>query len=119
MKTLFLLRHARAENLAPGSSDFDRALDERGKKEARAAGVFIGQLQLQFDLVLCSNAVRARETADLAIAAAGLRTTVHHDQRIYEAAPLRLLEVIGESEMKRASCFWLATIRELKICSNF
>lgn len=98
MKTLFLLRHARAENLKPGSSDFDRTLDEQGKKEAQAAGVFIKQLHLKFDLVLCSTAVRARETTDLAIASAGFRTAAGYDQRIYEAAPQRLLEVIREVE---------------------
>jgi phosphohistidine phosphatase len=103
MKTLFLLRHARAENAGPGSSDFDRNLDELGKKEAQAAGVFIKQLHLTFDLILCSTAVRARETADLAIAAAELQTTVRYDQRIYEAAPLQLLEVIREVENEKGT----------------
>src|SRR6185295_20176694 len=98
MKTLFLLRHARAENPASGSKDFDRALDERGKKEAQAAGIFIKQLNLKFDQILCSTAVRARETTDLLIAAAGLQTSVRYDQGIYEATPLQLLEVIKEVE---------------------
>ncbi|HEV7680567.1 MAG TPA: histidine phosphatase family protein [Pyrinomonadaceae bacterium] len=103
MKTLFLLRHARAENAQPGSSDFDRTLDESGKKAAQAAGVFVGELHLKFDLVLCSTAVRASETAELAIAAAGLKTTVRYDKRIYEAAPLRLLEVVREVETETVS----------------
>lgn len=103
MKTLFLLRHAHAENPGPGSSDLDRALDERGKKEAHAAGVFIKQLNLKFGQVLCSTAVRARETAAVLIAAAGLLASVRYDQRIYEAAAPRLLEVIREVEDEKGS----------------
>ena len=67
MKTLLLLRHAKAENAAPGSSDINRALNERGKKEAQAIGTFIRKQNLTVELVLCSPAVRARETAELVL----------------------------------------------------
>jgi len=96
MKTLLLLRHAKAENAAPGSSDINRALNERGKKEAQAIGTFIRKQNLTFDLVLCSPAVRARETAELVLAAAEVTANVRYDQRIYEAGPRQLLEVISE-----------------------
>jgi phosphohistidine phosphatase len=96
MKTLFLLRHAKAENPAPGSSDLVRALNERGKREARALGIFIKKLNLRFDRVLCSNAARARETVELVLAAADLQSKVSLDERIYEAPSSSLLEVVGE-----------------------
>jgi phosphohistidine phosphatase len=96
MKTLLLLRHAKAENPALGSSDFDRTLTDRGKGEARAVGVFVKKQDLKFDLVLSSSAARAQETAELALAAAGLQTRVHYDQRIYEAEPQQLCEIISE-----------------------
>ena len=102
MKTLLLLRHAKAENPASGSSDFDRTLTQRGKGEARAVGVFVQNLDIKFDLVLSSSAARARETTELALRAAGLQSIVHYDQRIYEAEPLRLLEVISEIENDRS-----------------
>ena len=98
MKTLLLLRHARAENAAPGSSDINRALNERGKEEAQAIGTFIRKQNLTFALVLCSPAVRARETAELVLAAAEVTPNVRYDQRIYEAGPRQLLEVISEVE---------------------
>jgi phosphohistidine phosphatase len=103
MKTLFLLRHAKAENAAPGSSDFDRALQERGKRDARALGVFVGELNLKFDQVLCSNALRARETAELVLAAAALQSKLYLDERIYEAPPSRLLEVLREIRNDRTT----------------
>jgi len=66
MKTLLLLRHANAEKLAPGSSDFERGLNDSGRLQARELG---GQLKQQFafDLVLSSAARRARETTDAVI----------------------------------------------------
>jgi phosphohistidine phosphatase len=96
MKTLFLLRHARAANAASGSSDLARNLNERGREQARAVGKFIIEKRLTVDLALCSPAARARETTDLVVAAAGLSCSVSYDERIYEAGPLRLVEVISE-----------------------
>ncbi len=98
MKTLLLLRHAKADNAAPGSADIDRSLNERGKKEAQAIGTFIRKQNLVVALVLCSPAVRARESAELVLSAAELTKNVRYDKRIYEAAPHQLLEVISEVE---------------------
>ena len=98
MKTLLLLRHARAENAAPELSDSNRALNERGKKEAEAIGTFIKKQNSTVEVVLCSPALRARETAELVLAAAEVAANVRYDQRIYEAAPRQLLEVISEVE---------------------
>jgi len=96
MRTLFLLRHAKAENAAPGSPDPDRALNERGRQAAQTMGKYVKKKNLTFDLVLCSTALRARETAESLLAAAEMVVTVDYDQRIYEASPGQLLEVISE-----------------------
>jgi phosphohistidine phosphatase len=98
MKTLFLLRHAKSENAAPGLTDLDRALNERGRKEAQALGQYIKKENVRFDLVFCSTAKRARETTELVLASAELTSNVRYEQRIYEAGPLRLLEVVSEIE---------------------
>jgi phosphohistidine phosphatase len=96
MKTLFLLRHARAENATPGSPDLARDLNLNGREQAQAVGKFIKEQGLNLDLALCSPAARARETAELLLARAQLSCSVRYDERIYEAGPLRLLEVISE-----------------------
>ena len=98
MKTLLLLRHAKAENPEPDVTDLNRALNARGRAEAQSVGQFIKTQALEFDLVLCSTATRARETTELVLAAAELAANVRFDTRIYEAGPLRLLEVISEIE---------------------
>jgi phosphohistidine phosphatase len=103
MKTLFLLRHAKSNSSAAGLPDFDRALNDRGRKEALAVGTFIREQKLGLDLALSSPAVRARETTELVLESAALPLEVRYDQRIYEAGPLRLLEVISQVEEDRST----------------
>jgi len=103
MKTLFLLRHAKAENGAADLSDFDRALNDRGRRESQAAGEYIKQQNQQLDLVLSSPALRARETAALALASARLENETRFDQRIYEASWQVLLTVLSEVEEPASS----------------
>jgi phosphohistidine phosphatase len=64
-RELWLLRRAEAE---PHGSreDSARRLTERGERQARAAGVAIARLGLEFDAILFSPKVRAAQTAELA-----------------------------------------------------
>lgn len=98
MKTLFLLRHAKSSWKDEKLADFDRPLNSRGKAAAELMGTLIQKRKLAPELVLSSPAVRTRETIDILMKAARLRSEVRYDQRIYEAGPLRLLEVISEIE---------------------
>jgi phosphohistidine phosphatase len=64
-RQLWLLRHAEAEPHGT-RTDAERRLTERGRQQARAAGLAIERLQGTFDVVLFSPRVRARQTAELA-----------------------------------------------------
>ena len=103
MKTLVLLRHAKAENGSTGLSDSDRALNDRGRKEAQAVGTFIRKQDLALDLVLSSSAKRARETTELVLTSASLAVEVRYDKGIYEAGPLRLLDVVAQIENQHSA----------------
>lgn len=103
MKTLLLLRHAKPEDATGGLSDFDRVLNERGQGEAQAVGEFIKKQNLKLDLSLSSPALRARETTELAISAAGLHIELRFDQRIYEAGSRQLLSILTEIEAATSS----------------
>ena len=96
MKTLYLLRHAKSENLAPGSTDLDRTLKESGKRQAQDLGGFLKQQNLKLDLVLCSTAARARETSEIILSSAELPAEVHYEPAIYDAEPLSLLQLISK-----------------------
>ena len=98
MKTLYLLRHAKSSWKDSTVADVDRPLARRGRKACKVMSEFIRSNELSFDLVLCSTAIRARETIELISLRSGLRWTVRFDERIYGASVERLLEVISQTE---------------------
>jgi phosphohistidine phosphatase len=96
MKTLLLLRHAKSSWKDASVRDFDRPLNQRGLKAAPSIGSLIRKRKLQPDLVLSSPAERARQTTQLVLEAASLKTELRYDERIYEASVARLLEIVSQ-----------------------
>jgi phosphohistidine phosphatase SixA len=96
MRELILLRHAHAEPPAPGQEDFDRPLSMQGQAEAEAAGRWLKDHGYLPDRVVCSPARRTRETTEQALATLGFVET-RQEQRIYDATPGRLMQVVDEN----------------------
>ena len=71
MKTLLILRHAKSSWSDESLPDYERPLNNRGLKDAPRMGKLLKEYELLPNLVLCSTAKRARDTADLVIAASG------------------------------------------------
>lgn len=96
-RTLTLVRHAKAEQV-PGKPDHDRELAQRGRKDARAIGVWLSDPAhaVMQDLVLCSTAQRTRQTLDGIRAGGACPSDIRFDERIYEASAASLLEVLRE-----------------------
>ncbi|UWR15993.1 histidine phosphatase family protein [Sulfitobacter sp. M368] len=62
MKRLILMRHAKSDWSGGASSDHDRPLNPRGRKGAASLGDWLRHEGLIPDQVLCSSAIRTRET---------------------------------------------------------
>lgn len=92
MKSLTLYRHAKTERDSDTGRDFDRKLNERGRRDAVRMGEEIRGLGLAYDLILSSPAKRAAETAKLA----GL--PAQFDERIYDASAGELLLLAQEAD---------------------
>jgi len=103
MKTLFILRHAKSSWKDESLQDFDRPLNGRGRKAAELIGILMKKQKVAPDLVLSSPAIRARETIEIVMKAAKLAVELRYDQRIYEASPVQLLEVISQIEEDKKS----------------
>lgn len=86
MKTLLILRHAKAER-DDAPTDHDRELTKKGKKAARRMGELFRRENLMPDLILSSAAERARRTAEEAAEAAGFQGTVELLEELYLAEP--------------------------------
>lgn len=93
-RQLILLRHAHALPPHPGQDDLERQLSGTGEAEADAAAVFLAA-HAPFARVLCSPALRTRQTAERVLAHTGYADT-RHDPRIYEASVGELIEVLDE-----------------------
>lgn len=63
MKTLFILRHAKSSHDDPRLHDHDRPLAKRGRKATKKMARLLDQEGLWPDLILCSTAERAEQTA--------------------------------------------------------
>jgi phosphohistidine phosphatase len=84
MPHLLLFRHAKAERTQPGSTDHARALTKSGRKDSAAMGKAVAK-RGPIDLVLCSDARRARETWEMASPALGNAPEVRLIRAIYDA----------------------------------
>jgi len=98
MKTLFLLRHAKSSWDGGGNlADFDRPLNKSGLEAVPLVGERIFDNQFQIDLILSSPAKRAKQTAILIKETAQVKSDVRYNDKIYEASPRCLIEVISET----------------------
>lgn len=98
MNRLMLLRHAKAAWAQPGTRDFDRPLDEIGRRQTIEVGDAIVAAGLLPDHVVCSTARRARETWEGASARLGdPRPNVHYDDRLYSGDAVSYLEIARDA----------------------
>jgi phosphohistidine phosphatase len=89
---LYLLRHAESGNISADWRDAGRELTRNGRAQARAVGEVLADAGI--GLVLCSIAVRARQTAALL----GLPAPTIHLPALYNAGPRQVLAEVAEVE---------------------
>jgi phosphohistidine phosphatase len=96
-RSVTLIRHAKSSWNNPGLIDFERPLNKRGRKDAPRVGQYLANAGINFDRVLCSEAVRARETLR------GLRTMIKLDddaieyhEDLYLSSPATIRMIIAE-----------------------
>ncbi|KAB2351024.1 SixA phosphatase family protein [Actinomadura rudentiformis] len=92
MPTLIVLRHAKAV-AGLGLADIDRPLNDRGRRDAAATGEWLRKNDLVPDRVLCSTAVRTRETLE----GLALQSEVSFEPQIYDNEPETLLSLVREA----------------------
>lgn len=63
-RELYILRHAKSDWESGATTDGERPLNKRGRKDAPRIGNWMREHYLYPGLVLCSPALRARETLD-------------------------------------------------------
>ena len=95
MKNLILVRHAKSDWNNPGLADFDRPLNERGKKDAPAMAQRLLDRKVAIDAFITSPAKRAAKTAKIFAAAYGRKKDeLLFKEELYLAAPHTFYSVI-------------------------
>ena len=97
MGRLFLLRHAKAEWAEPGQRDYDRVIADSGADDARAVGAMMARLGFDPAQIICSGAVRARQTLDAVMETAGFSAMPVFDENLYATDAPGYLEVAARS----------------------
>jgi phosphohistidine phosphatase len=99
MKTLLILRHAKAVSKDPNLSDHDRPLDDIGKEDALRMGRLIKDKDIIPCFIISSTALRAKTTAELVANGCKYEGDIILDNSLYEAKPkdyLAILETLSE-----------------------
>jgi len=94
MKTLLLLRHAKASRDDPHIPDHDRPLKDRGKEDAKHLGRRLLAVNLVPTLIVSSTALRARKTASKVAKQMDYRRAIELTERLYLSTPHDHLEVV-------------------------
>jgi phosphohistidine phosphatase len=108
MRTLLLMRHAKASWDSAAVADHDRGLDARGREDAARMGALLvteGQVP---DEIFCSTAVRARETVALLSTAFGGGVETSYFPELYLATPLTCLAVAATASADSAKVLVVA-----------
>ncbi len=94
MKTLGLLRHAKSDWDDMSLRDYDRGLNDRGKRGAAVMGGHIRAHGIAWDLLLASPAERVKRTLE----ATRLDIPTRWDERLYLADSDALVALLQEIE---------------------
>ena len=94
MKRLLVLRHAKSSWADNALDDRRRPLNDRGRRDAPLVGEWLRERALVPDLIVTSDAVRARETAAAVATAAGYTREIVMEPSLYHATPADAIAVL-------------------------
>ena len=97
MRVLVLARHAKAEAHTGALNDFERTLALRGRTDARELGAALVTAGFEPDVAYVSDAVRTRQTWELASTAWEV-PIVDHRRELYYATVATMVALIAGTE---------------------
>ncbi len=95
-RTVLLFRHGKSDWNASYDRDHNRPLNARGKRASTVMGRWLARTGPLPDLILCSTAVRARSTCEIAKDSGGWSAEIQYEQGLYHANPNDLIHYLQE-----------------------
>jgi phosphohistidine phosphatase len=94
---LIIMRHAKSDWSEVNTSDFDRSLTARGREAAQLMGKWLKHKEYGIDRVICSPALRAKQTCQLVAAQLDMpQDNVFWEAGIYDASLSDLATVVEQ-----------------------
>jgi phosphohistidine phosphatase len=100
---LFLLRHAKSSWSSNYLSDFDRPLNNRGRRNAVDLGELFFEKKLKIDHVMCSPSARTRETFDIIQSISNFALDQKFIDSIYHSSVGNLIEILSQISLENVS----------------
>lgn len=94
MKRLLILRHAKSSWADSSQDDWHRPLNERGQQDAPRVGKWLSERSVLPDVIITSDAVRARTTAQAVAKTARYTRDLIVEPALYLAKPDTILDVL-------------------------
>ncbi|MEZ0541109.1 SixA phosphatase family protein [Fibrella arboris] len=95
-RTLYVVRHAKAEDRAIFMSDHDRELLPEGIMAAARIGRYLAEKEISADRLISSTAHRAKDTAKVIAEQIGVDpATIELDEKLYEGGPKAYLAAVN------------------------
>lgn len=107
IKTLLLLRHAKAVPAEAGGEDRERPLTARGIDDANAMGRHIARKRYAPDVILCSPSKRTKETFEHVKAHLPPMPQIIIDETLYLATQTQLLRRIQKEGTTKQTLFMI------------
>ena len=95
VKTLLVLRHAKSSWADSSISDWQRPLNERGLRDAPRVGTWLRERSMIPDVIVTSDAVRARATAEAAAMTANYSGQIIVEPSLYPTRPNDVLAALS------------------------
>lgn len=106
-KDLFIIRHAKTEQISAGQSDFERQLTQRGHADAQLIGEMFKELGIKPDKIYASPAKRTSQTAQILCQSLAISAeTIIFEATIYEASLKTLFALVSRFD-EGANCAFL------------
>ena len=119
MKTLYLARHAKSYWKDQSIPDFDRPLNNRGKRDAPFMGEVLKDKKIKISLIISSPAKRTKKTAiEIAAKIGYLEKNILYNDELYEASSNTLIKTIKKIDEKYDSVMMFGHNPGLTLLNN-
>lgn len=120
MKTVYIVRHAKANRKGLNSTDFERSLSNEGMSDARSTGQFLRSQNVVPGLIISSAADRAIKTAEIIATEINYPISrIDHRESLYEIEVDDLLRMLHDLDDSYDSVMFVGHNPPMSIMSDY